>query len=127
MPYLTAAVIALSAVTLAQLVLIFGIIRRLREHTALFNRQAEEASVMLPRGTRVADFAGTTEEGTVASRETLSGQTLVGFLSPDCGACAEQVPAFLQQAAAAGGRGQVLSVVVGSPADTQELRTQLAP
>lgn len=127
---LLAAVLVVGTLCLIDLVLTFGVIRRLREHTELFNRQhgAEAASTMLQAGAQVGDFAAVTTDGNTVARSTLTGQTLVAFVSPTCEACLDKLPSLVELAAdLPGGRSQVLAVVVGTEPATEPLRTRLAP
>lgn len=138
MPYLITLVAVLVAATLLNLVLTVGVIRRLRDHTeqlasmpgpdglpAGFDLPARS---MVPAGERVADFTATTTEGETISRDGLSGQTLVAFLSPDCPGCLDQVPHLAEYAAGfPGGRERVLAVLGGTDEDIEPMRARLSP
>jgi hypothetical protein len=107
-----ATVIALSLLCLGNLILTVGVVRRLREHTAILDTLAgEPPEVMRPAGAVVDDFAATAGDGTPVARDLLTGQTLVGFFTPGCGPCQEKLPEFLARAGKAPG-GRSLAVVV---------------
>jgi thiol-disulfide isomerase/thioredoxin len=114
---------------LLDLVLTFGVIRRLREHGELIARSLSTAppvvAVRAP-GESVAPFATTTVDGEPLSRDALPERSLVGFFSPGCAACAESLPAFRRYAEEfPGGREAVLAVVVGSAEETAAQRREL--
>jgi len=129
MPYLVAAVVLVGLLCLVDLVLTFGVIRRLRQHAELLSRRMDrDERILLGAGERVADFAATTFEGEAVSRAGLGGDTLVGFFSPSCAACAERLPDFVDRAARHdGGRARVLAVVVGDASETATQRDLLTP
>lgn len=132
MLYLTAAVILVGATCLTNLILSLGVIRRLREHADILERQrsgaAEPDSLMLGAGSVVGRYATATTGGETVSRESLAGQTLVGFFSPGCRACEERRSSFIDYAKAVpGGAARVLAVVIGSGADAADLERELAP
>ncbi|MFC7549386.1 TlpA family protein disulfide reductase [Plantactinospora sp. GCM10030261] len=129
MSYLVTAVAVLALLCLVNLVLSFGVIRRLRQHTELLNRpghDAGERDLVRPVGSPVGEFATTTVDGDPVSRESVGAATLFGFFSVQCPACRERKPDFLAGApryAAAG--WNVLAVVVGDPAESADLVTEL--
>ncbi|WDZ82859.1 redoxin domain-containing protein [Micromonospora cathayae] len=112
--YLAVAVVV-GVVALLNLVLTFGVIRRLREHTDQLSRVARPAEdAILPAGTTIGDFTVTTVDGEVISSDRLGSRTLVGFFSPGCPACETLLPTFVEYAATVpGGRQRVLAVVAG--------------
>lgn len=115
MAVLAALVVLVGMLCLLNLVLSFGVIRRLREHTELL---AERDSPVpgLPVGSQAADFTATTTDGETVSRDLLSDDTLVAFLTPNCGPCREQLPELAKVAANwPGGRDRTLAVVAGDP------------
>lgn len=126
MPLLIGGVVLAVALTLLNLVLTVGVIRRLREHTALLSERAGAADVMLDVGEKPGDFSATTTDGERVSRETLIGEQLVGFLSPGCGPCKEILPRFVERAAVAG-RANALAVVAPGAEDADDLVAQLEP
>lgn len=133
MIYLSMAIAVVGALCLVDLILTFGVIRRLREHTDLLNqrigeRAAAPGPIMLEAGATVGDFSATATDGVSVSRADLTGRRLVGFFSPTCPACTENMPKYLAHARAhPGGRDAVLSVVVGAEEETAEMVRQLEP
>jgi thiol-disulfide isomerase/thioredoxin len=113
MYHATAAVVG--ALALLNLLLTFGVIRRLRGHTDQLAKLANpHADTMLPAGAQVGQFATTTTHGEPVSTSLLAGRTLVGFFSPGCPACEVLLPSFVEYATTMpGGRQQVLAVVAG--------------
>jgi hypothetical protein len=119
MVVLVAAVVLIGLLAVANLVLTFGVIRRLREHTELFGRMGPmNAPTMLSSGSRVGEYTATTLDGAQVSSADGGGHQLVGFLSLGCQPCTEKLPVFVERARAyPGGRGRVLAVVVGADDD----------
>ncbi|MFG1943267.1 TlpA disulfide reductase family protein [Nonomuraea sp. NPDC048826] len=126
MTILIAAVILVGALCLLDLLLTFGVIRRLREHTThlegLLNTVGMgDAQRIL--GKPVGDFAATTTDGEPVSRALLSGETVVAFFSPTCGPCKEKAPVFADLVRAhALDRQQVLAVVAGDGGEEESAR-----
>jgi len=128
---LTAAVVALGVLTLLNLLLLLGVIRRLREQTA---RQTEDSAFALPKhpvlkpGSSVGAFSVTTVDGDIVGSADLVGDTLVGFFSPTCKPCRTTIPRFVDYAATfPGGPDRVLAVVVTDEQDFSEYAEMLAP
>lgn len=115
MPVLTTAVVVVGLLCLLDLVLTFGVIRRLREHTALLSDRAPASGGPdggPAIGSTVADFAAGTVDGAAVDRDWFTGQTVVGFFSPGCAPCDELRPSFIGHAATVpGGRDRVLAVL----------------
>jgi hypothetical protein len=113
--YLVAAVVIVGALALLNLLLTFGVIRRLREHTELISAGSGGApamSTMLEVGESIAPFNAMTVDGEPISRDRLSGDTLIGVFGVGCEACEEKLPKFVEFAASfPGGRHQVFAVV----------------
>lgn len=118
MSYLAAAVVLVGLLGIVNLLLSFGVIRRLRQHSEQLAHQAADAApsgpLMLGRGQSVPPVDGYT------------GQTLVGFFSPTCTACHERLPSFLASARELTGPSTVLAVIAGS-GDPAELEAALSP
>jgi thiol-disulfide isomerase/thioredoxin len=128
MAFVVAALVLVGALSVVNLLFSFGVIRRLREHTALLDRRVDGMSpfeATRPVGETVDDFAASTVDGEPISRDLLTGTTLVGFFSPSCAPCRERLPTFVEQAR---DHEPVLAVVVapegdeGAPAVVDELR-----
>ncbi|MEN3535231.1 hypothetical protein AAH991_08995 [Microbispora sp. ZYX-F-249] len=131
MPYLVTLVVLVGVLCLVNLVLIVGVIRRLREHgEALADRSAQEQNrrAILPEGEVAEPFETVSTDGSVVSRDRLEQPTLVGFFSPGCTACHEALPDFLALAARfPGGPEQVLAVILDENGELGEQREALEP
>jgi hypothetical protein len=133
MPYLIAAVVLVGLLCSVDLVLTLGVIRRLRHHTDLLAGQSDreppgsDEVVLLTDGERPADFTAVTTDGEAVSLQSLHGETLVGFFSPQCSACKERVPEFLEHTGTPQpGSNRALAVVVGDGADADDLAQTLS-
>jgi len=120
MAYLTAAVIIVGVLCALDLVLTLGVIRRLRDHAERLSTVAEgrdahpEPDIMTPKGATVGGFSAVTVDGDAVALELIDGPTLVGFFTPGCEPCKEQLPQFVARAAEMpGGRARVLAAVIG--------------
>lgn len=94
MPILIAAVIAVGGLCLLDLLLTFGVIRRLREHTDILSNGPGAASSVtsLEPGQSPAAFAAVTTSGEPV---TGAGLRVAAFFSSSCSACPERVAPFL--------------------------------
>ncbi|MEV1329259.1 TlpA disulfide reductase family protein [Micromonospora costi] len=91
MPVVVAVLVVLSILTLLNLLLTFGVIRKLREHTQ--ELAAYRPPVTLPVGAQVPDFTAPAVAGDVVSLASLRASgALVAFLAPDCSGCQAQLP-----------------------------------
>lgn len=129
MAYVVAGLIVVFVLCAFDLVLTLGVVRRLREHTELLGKVSirESSQETLPVGATVAPFNAITVDGQPISREMLETPTVVGLVSASCDSCQEQLPRFLEYAAAMPrGRAQVLAIVVGSGRDADETARRLA-
>ncbi|MFD8379336.1 TlpA disulfide reductase family protein [Streptomyces sp. NPDC059679] len=129
MPYLIAAVAFVGTLGTLNLVLMLGVLKRLREHTELL-AQDTTGSRELPViavGERVGDFTAVAESsGVEVSMARLSDGAVVAFFAPDCGPCREKVPAFAEFARTVpGGPGQVLAVVVDAAGEGSDFVDRL--
>ena len=116
MSVLTVAVVVVGILCVLDLLLSFGIIRRLREQNEALRdlrekQSAAEPDIMLPAGSRIelsdVDVAG----------------ALVGFFSPGCEPCKERMPQFIEYAT--GHRGKVIAVAAGDPEEVADLVVRL--
>lgn len=130
MPYLVVAIVLLGLVAGTNLIFTYGVVRRLREHTTRLDAMAAgqpEPDLILPAGAEPSPFDPVlTTTGESIGRDDLAGGALVGFFSASCAPCREQAPRFAERAAA-GDRGRVLAVAVGTPEATRDLVTLLEP
>jgi hypothetical protein len=94
MAVLTAAVILVGVLCLADLLLTFGVIRRLHEHTALLSSHSNDTEVMrLGVGATPDSFATVTTGGQKVNGP--AGFRLAAFFSTSCSVCPRRVPAFV--------------------------------
>jgi hypothetical protein len=93
MAIIIAAVVLVGALGLLNLLLAFGIIRRLREHTSmLVEARPRTAAIGLSPGEVPGAFSAVaTDGGVVDNRMALR---VVGFFSTSCEICAKRVPSF---------------------------------
>lgn len=117
MPYLIAAVVFVGALCTVDLLLTFGVIRRLREHTELLSTRAGEPGEgpgTVAVGEVPGPFTAVDTDGAEVDHRTGGAGRLVGFFSPGCEPCRTKLPDFVAYAAEfPGGRAQVLAVVSG--------------
>ncbi|WP_163507141.1 TlpA family protein disulfide reductase [Fodinicola acaciae] len=114
MPILAAAVTLVGVLCLVLLVLVFAVLRRLRE------QQAELEQLRKAVGMRLTDYDVSELLGRRIPDVTDTSPTLVGFFSVDCETCHEQAPIF-----AAALRGQrALAVISGRDAEDNLLALQ---
>lgn len=119
MAVLIAAVVIVGALCLLDLLLTFGVIRRLREHTELLARSqpAGVDVIGLPAGTAPPAFTATDGDG--AAVRGPSGLRVVAFFSTSCSICPKRAPAFVDYVRGHPvGRDEVLAVVVGQTAES---------
>ncbi|MGL5857960.1 MAG: TlpA family protein disulfide reductase [Angustibacter sp.] len=107
-------------VTLLNLLLLLGVVRRLKEHEGRLASMPDETSPapIVPPGGSIAPFTAQSVTGVPVDDGSMA-DALVGFFSPGCGSCRERLPGF--QLAAADHRGLVLAVVVEDGGDTTAL------
>ncbi|MFE7571789.1 TlpA disulfide reductase family protein [Streptomyces sp. NPDC057539] len=126
MPYLIAAVVFVGLLCTLDLILTLGVIKRLREHTELISNLNGRASLGI--GEEVGAFEAATVDGAPMTRELLTRETLVGFFSPSCAPCREELPKFVNHARAMpDGRNQVMAVVVGDADRAAAMVAELRP
>jgi hypothetical protein len=107
------------------LILMVGVIKRLREHTELF-ATVTQGPPSVPVGQAVGDFATQTVDGLPLTRDALTGETLVAFFSVTCGPCKEKLPRFVEYVRALpAGRDRSLAVVIGEPDAAQAFAADL--
>jgi thiol-disulfide isomerase/thioredoxin len=120
MALLTAAVVVVGALCLVNLVLVLGVLRRLREHAERLDEHhgrhgGERDAPMASVDGTVQEFTAVADDGTPLSRGWLGGVVLVGFFSLSCKPCRDFLPRFVEAATRhPGGRAQTLAVVVGA-------------
>ncbi|MFI6600570.1 TlpA family protein disulfide reductase [Nonomuraea sp. NPDC050536] len=136
MSYLAAAIALIGLLAALNLLFTVGVVRRLRDQSAELAalRESGQAKprpvddVALPVGAPAGAFAATTIDGEPVTLGTFGERPLVGFFSPRCTPCKEQLPTFVKYAAARpGGRDTVLAVIVGTEEEAQETAELLRP
>jgi hypothetical protein len=123
MSYLAAATVLACALGVLNLVLVMGVVKRLREMAQ--SAPAGGPRVTIEPGDKPAPFAVEAVDGVVIDSDGLAN-TLVGFLSPDCDACKERLPQFLAYAEAVG-RERTVAVLIGTPDELTDLAAQVRP
>jgi hypothetical protein len=97
MPVLIAAVVIVGLLCLLDLLLTFGVIRRLREHTEMLRtRQVTSGPsvIALASGQTPEPFTIVAEDGAVITGP--AGLRLAGFFSSTCSACPGRVAPFIE-------------------------------
>ncbi|MDX8031928.1 hypothetical protein SK803_17015 [Lentzea sp. BCCO 10_0856] len=122
MSVLTAAVVVVGILCVLDLLLSFGIIRRLRaQNEALRDlrekQAATEPDIMAPAGSAIS-----LSDVDAADPVDVSG-ALVGFFSPNCEPCKERVPQFIEYAT--GHRGKVIAIAAGDPDEVADMVVRL--
>ncbi len=122
--FLTALVVVVGIVGVLNLLLLFGVIRRLKEHDQAIAKfpqgamQSLPADSMRPPGSEVDEFTAVSTDNVAVGKESLTAETLVGFFSVSCAPCVEGAPKFAARAAGVpGGKDSVLAIVVAEGDD----------
>lgn len=123
MSYLAAVSVLACVLGLLNLVLVLGVIKRLRESAQ--SAPIDSPKVTIGPGDKPEPFAVEAADGSVVDSDGLAG-ALVGFLSPDCDACHERLPQFLAYAEAVG-RDRTIAVLVGTPDEVAEMAARIRP
>jgi thiol-disulfide isomerase/thioredoxin len=129
MPYLVAAVVALALLALIQLLFTLAIVRRVREQGERLARFEAPDQLPAPAGPGeiIGAFTATTITGVLISDADLrDGPTMVGFFSPSCGPCADQLPFFEERARRLAGSHGVLAFVIDEGESSWAEATRLA-
>jgi thiol-disulfide isomerase/thioredoxin len=114
MSFIIAAVAIVSLLCLLNLLLTFGVVRRLREHTAILTGTSTKAGqeLGLSRGELPGTFSAFTIDGEPVNGS--SGLRMVAFFASWCSVCPERVPVFISYLDEHHiGRDNVLAVSVG--------------
>ncbi|GAA2573243.1 TlpA disulfide reductase family protein [Actinomadura fulvescens] len=126
MSVLVVAVVLVGALGLANLMLTMAVVRRLGAHSIRLAELGPPQSRMVAPGTPLAAFEATSLDGSPVTRESFSGQTLVGVFSTDCASCHERVPefaAYLRDTAPE----RAFALVTGDPEQIGVFAAQLEP
>ena len=127
MTVLAAAVALVGVLGLLDLLLTFGVIRRLREHAELLGPgDGPEVPVLgVTAGEQPAPFLVTTIEGDLIAGP--GGLSMVAFFSTTCPACPERIPPFISYLSDRGiARKSVLAVVLGPQGEPPAFANALA-
>lgn len=119
MAILAAAIVIVGLLCLTDLLMTFGVIRRLREHTEMLTEASgQDASVTgLAVGEVPASFTAVGLSGEQVSGP--AGLRLVAFFTASCSACPGRVPPFVEYLRANRiARDEVLAVITGAQADS---------
>lgn len=95
MPILIAIVAVVGVLCLLNILLTVGVIRRIREHTALLTDVSVPDSPIIgvPTGEAPSEFVGTTTTGETVTAD--SNLRVVAFFSASCSICPERAPLFV--------------------------------
>jgi hypothetical protein len=127
MPFVISLSILVGLVSLLNLVLTIGLVKRIRDQDERIATITRGEPELLDIGERVDDFTTTTVDGEALSRDLLGGGTLVGFFDPTCETCHEHLPKWAAQARRLpDGRVQALAVVREDP-EVHEMVSVLNP
>jgi hypothetical protein len=126
MPIVIAVLVFVGGLCVLNLLLTFGVIRRLREHTEMLATRRPGQQVMsLSEGEAPEPFSAVTTAGEPVSGA--AGLRLIAFFST-CPICPERVPPFAEYLSNHRvGRDSVLAVSVGSGSDAHPYLAELAP
>ena len=100
MPFVIAAVVIVGLISIVDLLLTYGVVRRLREHTRQLTAlgAGATASLMAAKGSAVGEFSAADTTSAALSRATFTRSTLVGFFTPGCTPCEALLPRFVSAA-----------------------------
>ncbi len=118
-PRVLVAVVIVGILCLTDLLLTFGVIRRLREHAAMLNDQSRSHHnppvTGLATGEKAAPFAVTTTDERLQTGP--AGLRLVAFFSTSCSLCPSGCQCSPVTCGPTASRGDVLAVVLGGPGE----------
>lgn len=126
MPILITAVVVVGCLCLLDLLLTFGVIRRLREHTSMLTGTGSEPPpIGLATGGAPGTFSAVATSGEEVSGT--AGLEMVAFFSSWCSICPERVPPFVEYLSRHHiGRNSVLAVVAADSGTTPPYLDRLA-
>ena len=99
MPIVVAVLVLLTLLVVLDLLLTYGVIRKLREHTERLDLVSRPEPQMT--GLPTPAFSATTATGETVSARLFDGGGLAVFLAPDCPGCRSQLPDVRRKLAAA--------------------------
>jgi thiol-disulfide isomerase/thioredoxin len=126
MPIVITAIVVVGGLCLLDLLLTFGVIRRLREHTSMLTgARNSEPPIGLAAGKRPGAFSAVTTSGDEVTGA--AGLRVVAFFSSWCSTCPERVPPFVEYLSAHHiERTSVLAVVAADDPTPAPYLEQLA-
>jgi len=120
---------AVGTICVLNLILLLGVIRRLREHSELISKGSAghtEGDAILRSGETVSEFSAVGIDGDTISLEKIDDLTLVGFFSPTCPPCKEQIPHFRSYAERLPfGRAMAVAVIGGEGEEAMTMAESL--
>jgi hypothetical protein len=125
MPYLVPAVVVLALLAVIQLLFTLAILRRLRNHGERLARfeVLDAGPEPAAPGETIGAFTTPALTGAMISDTDLrDSATTVGFFSPSCGPCTEQLPSFEERAR----RHRSLAFVIDEGEPSRHLAERLA-
>ncbi|MEH0930356.1 TlpA family protein disulfide reductase [Micromonospora sp. CPCC 205558] len=127
MPFLITALTLVGLLCALDLILTLGVVKRLREHTALLAKVAPPPPA-IEVGQKIDEFSATTVAGEAVTADRLDSGTLVAFFSPTCAPCKEKLPKFVSHARALpAGQRTPLAVVIGQAEQADDFLAELTP
>ncbi|MET8454279.1 TlpA disulfide reductase family protein [Streptomyces sp. NPDC005209] len=102
MAYVTAAVVLLGLLSLLNLALVYGVVRRLHTSDPALSGPGRGPDKVLGPGGAVAPFTALDTDGRQLTLDDLTEKLTVLFLAPWCAACQELLPLMAERAAAYG-------------------------
>ncbi|MFE9203520.1 TlpA family protein disulfide reductase [Micromonospora sp. NPDC007230] len=117
----TVAMTILALVCALNLLLLVGVIQRLREYESR-SSDPRQPDLSLPVGARTGEFTAVSTTGVAISDRLLDRRTVVGVFSPTCTPCHRQLPAFIEYA---GRADSAIAVVMTDGDDHTELAARL--
>ena len=132
MSVLAAAVVVLTLITLVNLLLVLGVIRRLRTQAGPRPAAnpfglADAEPLVLPAGSPLPDLRLPGVDGTpLALRDLADRRVLMAFLSEGCGSCHLELPRIRDLAARAAADGAAVVIVVLTDHGDPELEEPFA-
>ncbi|WP_051864581.1 TlpA family protein disulfide reductase [Streptosporangium roseum] len=113
MPYLIAATTLLGILCVFNLLLLLGVVRRVRQQS-ISPQPAQGPGV----GDEIAQFSAQTTRNEEVTADTIQDGTVVAFFMPNCGPCHEIMPRFIEYAEAPG--TATLAVMLSADSDSAD-------
>jgi hypothetical protein len=128
MAFIVSGFILVGGLCLLNLLLTFGVLRRLREHSARLANvpdfNVEDASMKFT-GRPLPDYTARTIDGTeISPRSLTGGPCMIAVLRVGCGPCHEQLPGFVGWAADSD--ATAMAIVTGPDSETAGMVDHLA-